>query len=106
MPRFCGRRRTGQRSKASTPPRRRPVKGVHVVREGKIVAVLHEHPDVAEMALEKVHAEFDVPEAKVDDTTIFDHLLKLAPPGKNDCRRRRPEGRRKARVARWSTPRT
>jgi len=43
------------------------------------VAVLHELPDMAEAALEKIKAEFDVPEAKVDDQNIFDHLEKVAP---------------------------
>ena len=47
------------------------------------MAVLHEHPDVAEQALKKVKAEFDLPEAKVDDATIFDHLLKVAPEGRS-----------------------
>jgi len=53
--------------------------GVRVVEEGDLVAVLHELPDVAEAALEKVKAEFEVPEPKVDDKSIFDHLLKAAP---------------------------
>ncbi len=53
--------------------------GVRVVQEGDLVAVLHELPDVAEAALEKIKAQFDVPEAKVDEKTIFDHLLKTAP---------------------------
>ncbi|MGA2863802.1 MAG: molybdopterin cofactor-binding domain-containing protein [Verrucomicrobiota bacterium] len=54
------------------------VPGVRVVQEGDLVAVLHELPDVAEAALEKIKAEFDLPEVKVDDQTIFDHLLKVA----------------------------
>ena len=55
------------------------IAGVQVVQEGDLVAVLHELPDVAEAALEKIKAEFEVPEATVDDKTIFDHLLKAAP---------------------------
>ena len=58
------------------------VEGVRVVQEGDLLAVLHEHPDVAERALESVRAEFDVPTAHVDNATIFDHLLKVAPEGK------------------------
>ena len=58
------------------------IAGVQVVQEGDLVAVLHELPDVAEAALEKVKAEFDVPEPTVDDKTIFDHLLKAAPEGR------------------------
>ena len=56
--------------------------GVRVIAKDGLVAVLHELPDMAEAALEKVKAEFDVPEATVDDKTIFEHLLKAAPQGK------------------------
>ncbi len=58
------------------------VPGVRIVKEGDLVAVLHEHPDVAEQALSKVKAQFDRPRADVDDKTIFDHLLKVAPEGR------------------------
>lgn len=55
------------------------VPGVQVVQEGDLVAVLHEFPDVAEAALEKIKAEFDVPQSNLDHQSIFDHLLKVAP---------------------------
>lgn len=54
------------------------IKGVQVVRDGDLVAVLHKLPDVAEEAIAKVRATYDRPEATVDDKTIFDHLLKVA----------------------------
>jgi isoquinoline 1-oxidoreductase len=57
----------------------REIAGVQVVQDGDLVAVLHEFPDVAETALGKIKATFDVPEATVDDKSIFDHLLKVAP---------------------------
>ena len=38
------------------------IAGVARRQEGDLVAVLHEHPDVAEEALGKVKAEFDLPE--------------------------------------------
>ena len=53
--------------------------GVRVVKDGDLVAVLHEHRDVAAAAIEKVKAEFDSQPALPDDKTIFDHLLKTAP---------------------------
>src|ERR1017187_10482049 len=56
--------------------------GIQVVQEGDLVAVLHALPDVAEAALEKIKAEFDVPEPTVNDKTIFDHLLKTDPQGR------------------------
>jgi len=56
------------------------VRGVRVVKDGDLVAVLHERPDVAADALAKVKAEFDPPPALPDEKTIFEHLLKTAPP--------------------------
>lgn len=52
-----------------------------VYREGEFIAVLHPRPDVAEQALQKVRAQFQVPEPTVDDKTIFKHLLNVAPQG-------------------------
>jgi isoquinoline 1-oxidoreductase len=56
-------------------------KQVQVVRDRDLIAVLHPYPDVAEKALSQIKAEFDLPEARVDGKTIFDHLLKVAPAG-------------------------
>ena len=58
----------------------RTIAGVQVIEDGDFIAVLHELPDVADHALAKVKAEFDSPPATVDDRTIFDHLLRAAPP--------------------------
>ena len=55
------------------------IAGVQVVRDGDLVAVLHELPDVAEQALEKIKAEFTVQPGDPNDRTIFDHLLAVAP---------------------------
>ncbi|UCC39874.1 MAG: xanthine dehydrogenase family protein molybdopterin-binding subunit [Candidatus Aminicenantes bacterium] len=57
------------------------MKDVRVVQEGDLVAVLHEHPDEAEKALAKVKAQYEKPEEKLDDKTIFDHLVNVAPEG-------------------------
>ncbi|UCE06750.1 MAG: xanthine dehydrogenase family protein molybdopterin-binding subunit [bacterium] len=55
--------------------------GVQIVRDGDLIAVLHKYPDVAEQALTKVKAQFDIPDEKLDDKNIFDHFLKVAPEG-------------------------
>ncbi len=55
--------------------------GVRIVRDGEMVAVLHEKWDVADAALRSIKATFDRPEPAVDTETIFDHLLKVAPAG-------------------------
>lgn len=69
----------GAKLKRVDPAPAREITGVQIVQDGDLVAVLHELPDVAETALEKIKAEFDVPAANVDDRTIFDHLLSVAP---------------------------
>jgi nicotinate dehydrogenase subunit B len=56
------------------------IPGVRVVRENDLVAVLHEQPDTAKQALELVQAGFELPSPGEDDITIFDHLIKSAPP--------------------------
>ncbi len=56
------------------------IPGVRVVKEAGMIAVLHEHWDVAEQAHGLVKAEFDRPGSGPDDQTIFEHLLKTAPP--------------------------
>jgi isoquinoline 1-oxidoreductase len=55
------------------------IPGVTVVREGDLIAVLHEHWDEADRALALVKAEWTRTELPCDDTSIFDHLVKSAP---------------------------
>ena len=55
------------------------VPGARVVRDGDLVAVLHEKPDVAAEALGLVKAEFDPSPSKLDNATIFAHLKEAAP---------------------------
>ncbi|MCU4174847.1 molybdopterin cofactor-binding domain-containing protein [Carboxylicivirga sp. N1Y90] len=52
--------------------------GATVIHEGELVAVLHENPLIAEEAAVKIKAEYDIPESKADDKTIFEHVLKTA----------------------------
>jgi len=53
--------------------------GVVVVKEPDLVAVLHPDPESAEKARATIKAEFDIPDINVDDTDIFDYLLRRAP---------------------------
>jgi isoquinoline 1-oxidoreductase len=57
------------------------VAGVRVVRDRDIVAVLHAHRDEADKALRLVKATFTPSPSTVTDQTIFDHIVKTAPPG-------------------------
>jgi isoquinoline 1-oxidoreductase len=54
--------------------------GVKVVRDGDLIAVLHDHWDEADRALALIKAEWTRNELPVDDNTIFAHLVKAAPP--------------------------
>ena len=58
------------------------IPGVRVVRDGDMIAVLHEHRDVADEALALVKAQFARNDPPVDDKTIFDHLVKTADAGR------------------------
>ncbi|HKJ92135.1 MAG TPA: molybdopterin cofactor-binding domain-containing protein [Longimicrobiales bacterium] len=55
------------------------VAGVTVVRDGDFIAVLHEHPDVARDAVERIRARWDTPKPAVDNSDLFDHLEANAP---------------------------
>jgi len=56
------------------------VPGVRVIRDGEMLAVLHEQPDMADRALGVIRTRFEPAQPGEDDRTIFDHLLKAAPP--------------------------
>lgn len=58
------------------------ISGARVVQDGDLVAVVSEFPDVAEAALAKIQAEYDLPPAELDDKNIYEHLIKTAPAGK------------------------
>ncbi len=55
------------------------IDGVKVVRDGSLVALLHERRDVADKALQLVKAKVNRPAPAATDKTIFDHLLETAP---------------------------
>ena len=55
------------------------IPGVQVVRDGDLIAVLHEHRDEADRAVGLIKAEFSRNDPPVDDKTIFDYLVKNAP---------------------------
>jgi nicotinate dehydrogenase subunit B len=55
--------------------------GARIIRDGDMIAVLHSSFDLAEDALSKIKAKWAVPEATVDEETIHEHLVKVAPAG-------------------------
>jgi len=57
------------------------IKGTQVIENEDLIAVLHEDPEMAELALKEIQSQFKTPEATLDEKTIFDHLLRVAPEG-------------------------
>ncbi len=55
--------------------------GAQVIRDGELIAVLHDAFDLADAALARIKAEWDMPSPSTDDRTIYDHLVKVAPEG-------------------------
>ena len=54
------------------------VNGTIIIQNGDFVAALHEKPDIAEIALDKIKAKWEKPGAKVDNQTKVKHLLDSA----------------------------
>jgi isoquinoline 1-oxidoreductase len=54
------------------------IKGIEIIKDGDMVAVLHQSPDLAEKALGLIKAEFDPSESRLDNETIFKHLKDTA----------------------------
>jgi len=50
------------------------VSGIKIIQDGDFIAALHEKPDIAEVALNKIKAKWEKPKARVDNRTIFKHL--------------------------------
>jgi nicotinate dehydrogenase subunit B len=57
------------------------IQGIQVVRDGDLVALLHELRDSVDEAIVKVKAEWSLDDPKVDDKSIFDHMVKSASAG-------------------------
>ncbi len=54
------------------------IKGARVVRDGDFVGVVHALPDQADRALSQIKAQYEMPEAKFDESTFHKHLLEAA----------------------------
>lgn len=59
----------------------RAIEGVRVVQDGDLVAVLHKNRDIADRAILQIKTDYSVPETSVNERTIYDHLMSMAPDG-------------------------
>ena len=57
------------------------VPGATLVRDGDLIAVVHATPDGAERGLQHLKASWKNPESDLDEDSIFEHLLRVAPAG-------------------------
>jgi nicotinate dehydrogenase subunit B len=55
--------------------------GAQVIRDGDLIAVLHDSFDEADAAVAKIKAEWDVPDSALDEENIYEHLVQVAAPG-------------------------
>ncbi len=60
------------------------IKGIQLIQDNDLLAVLHEHRDIADKALLKIKADYEIPEFNVDNTNIFEHLKNSSSEGNND----------------------
>ncbi|MFZ0428425.1 MAG: molybdopterin cofactor-binding domain-containing protein [Acidobacteriota bacterium] len=61
------------------------LEGAQVVRDGDLIAVLHASPDGAADGRDLIKAEWKEVQTGLDDSNIFDHLLKSAPAGRTSA---------------------
>jgi nicotinate dehydrogenase subunit B len=54
------------------------IQGVKVLKDGDFIVVLHTNPEIAEQAVSSVKAEWEKPESKANNETIFEYILKTA----------------------------
>jgi nicotinate dehydrogenase subunit B len=57
------------------------IQGIKIIKHEDLIAALHENPEEAQKAMRRIKVQFDIEEPKVDDKTIFQHLLDVAPQG-------------------------
>jgi nicotinate dehydrogenase subunit B len=77
------------------------VQGARIVRDGDLIAALHERPEEADRALALIKTEYKRPESGVNDSTIFGYLLKNAPPPEIASENGSLEAGRNDAVTRW-----
>ncbi len=58
------------------------IPGIKIIKHGDLIAALHENFEEAQKAMRRIRAQFDMEEPKIDDQTIFRHLLDAAPRGR------------------------
>ena len=62
--------------KVDTSPARN-IPGAIIIEDNQLIAALHEDPGIAEMALEKMVAQYETADSDLNNENIFDHLLKV-----------------------------
>ncbi len=71
----------GARLKSMDTSGAREVKDIRIIEDKDLIAVLHPDPELADEAIKKIKAQWEKPDSNVDENSIFDHLLQVAPEG-------------------------
>jgi nicotinate dehydrogenase subunit B len=53
--------------------------GVQVIQQDELIVVLHTHPGTVARARELVRADWDIPDSKLNDRNIYNHLISVSP---------------------------
>jgi isoquinoline 1-oxidoreductase len=53
------------------------VEGIKVINEENLIAALHKDPQIADKARMKISADYKIPDVKVNNNTLFDHLQQV-----------------------------
>lgn len=65
------------------------IPGIVLVKEEGLIAVLHADPETAESARASIKAEYDVPDGTVDESSIFDEIVRKAPKAQTPAQERK-----------------
>jgi CO/xanthine dehydrogenase Mo-binding subunit len=57
------------------------IQGIKIIKQGDLIAALHETPEEAQKATIRIKTQFDTEEPRVDNSNVFRHLLDVAPHG-------------------------
>lgn len=68
----------GAKLKSADTSQAEKIEGLQVKKDGDFIVLLHKYPETAERAVPLVKAEWEVPQAKADNESIFDHIKKTA----------------------------
>jgi isoquinoline 1-oxidoreductase len=68
----------GARLKTADLSAAKAVSGAIVLQDGNFIAVAHKLPDVAERAISRIRADYELPDATINDQNVFERIVNTA----------------------------